>query len=183
MRLDELLSVSDVSALVCRNLDAAVVVRMGLGSKTLQGVIWQRKIIQEAMLRMFPGINLDVVRPPDSCFLFSLRVFHEPDPTPACELIYLVRRSIDSKMPLMTVNEIVDLLMDSFLCKEGRKNIIETINVWKNTFATERVFGKREDYVEILDAVAERARSGFFFYVGCVRGNPRRMPQIHNLDE
>ena len=57
MRLDELLATGvDVSSLVCGNLDAAEVVRLGLVSKTLWGVIGQNSIVRDAVLRMFPGI-------------------------------------------------------------------------------------------------------------------------------
>ena len=163
MRLDELLA-GDVSVLVCGNLDAAAVVRLGFASKTLWGAIGQKNIVRDGVLREFSGIvNLPMGKSAN-VYLIFLSLYYAPKCSGSAvkrEMV-LIFKSI-RRESFCFRHDVSGHLGMFFQTRAGRACIIkraENLIEFQGRFSDDK---KAEQCVKILSKIVELARSSFCY--------------------
>lgn len=165
----------DVFRLICSNLDAALVVRLGLVSKKLTAAAHEKGVLYETMLREFPGIT-DLPRDRDCrYYLISLSIYYGP---PWVELsqdeIYTtIGSSIclpeDWRVHIPISKRLCDVKQShSYYADHAstRREVLECIELWKK-----RVSGRIKIYdvdynvaMPVLENLESAFRSDFRFH-------------------
>lgn len=168
MRLDELL-VGDISALVCGNLDAAAVVRLGFASKTLWGMIGQRNIVRDGVLREFPGIIGLPMGKSAEVYLIFLSLYYAPrfQGGNATDEINATAESIMDEYGGVHCGSMLHSLCLRlevfFRTKEGRAEIMQRAESYVDYAEKHDIMFWSANVVRIMSKVAAIARSSFFY--------------------